>query len=223
MRLKGDHSEQHGHCWNIMNFICPMSILQHCLFHQVFAVFANQSELLIHNGVGWISKGKVLGQEIVFFLAHITTSSNPLGMPAGFCMFMAQVFFLWYLNTLNLDVQEQKSTADQVGRPCTFKTDLRIFTNDLSVQMLHLPHLPTFMNPVYGAQITHDDRFHGEIHWEHSVFPSRYWKKDPFSIKPGPDLRICESKRCYLLMRVFQMGLVEVLLLSGMIIYDTLD
>lgn len=125
-------------------------------------------------------------------------SSNLLGVPDGFCMFMAQVFFLWHLNTLNLDVQEQeKSNADLVGRPCTFKTDLRIFTNDLSVQMLHFYILSWI--ECMGCKL-HTWWY---ISWWNSLrtfsIPIEILKKDPFSIKPGPDLRICESKRSYVI------------------------
>lgn len=105
--------------------------------------FVEHTDLLIHNDVRWLSKGKVLDrfcelrQEIVSFLGMCKhkRAQNLLERMLDE-QFMAQVYFLCdtfgHLNTLNLKVQgREKSVTDLVERLCVFKTKLTIFTTDL--------------------------------------------------------------------------------------------
>ena len=74
-KLSGDLKNTVDTVMNIVNFIRSTSSLQHRLFRQLLAdTFAEHTDLLVHNDVRWLSKGKVLDrfcqlrQEIVSFL-----------------------------------------------------------------------------------------------------------------------------------------------------------
>lgn len=45
-----------------INFIQSTSSLQHCLFHMLLSEMSEHHDLLLHNDVRWLSKGKALGQ-----------------------------------------------------------------------------------------------------------------------------------------------------------------
>lgn len=108
-RSKKHHGHCHEHCkLHPLNFS-----LQHCLFRQLLAdMSAEHTDLLVHNNVRWLSKGKVLDrfcelrQEIGSFLCTCThkRAANLLEHMLDE-QFMA-VYFLCdisgHLNTLNL-------------------------------------------------------------------------------------------------------------------------
>ncbi len=74
-KLSSDLKNTMDTVMNIVNFIRSTSSLQHCLFRMMLAdMFAEHTDLLVHNDVRWLSKGNALNgfcelqQEIVSFL-----------------------------------------------------------------------------------------------------------------------------------------------------------
>ena len=116
-KLSGDLKNTMDTFMNIVNFIHhSTSSLQHRLFRMMLAnMFAEHTDLLVHNDVSWLSKRNVLDsffelhQEIMFFLCVCKQkcAANLLGrMPDE--QFMAEIYFLCdifrHLNTLNLEL-----------------------------------------------------------------------------------------------------------------------
>lgn len=139
----------------IINFIRSTSSLQHRLFRQLLSeMSAEHQDLLLHNDVRWLSKGKALErfcdlrEEITAFLR-----SSKLKRAATYLTqilddnFMADVYFLCdifrHLNDLNVGLQgRDKTVIDLVEQMGAFQVKLDIFTTDLSTgRMLHFPTL----------------------------------------------------------------------------------
>ena len=233
-KLSGDLKNTMDTVMSIVNFIRSTSSLQHRLFRQMLAdTFADHTDLLVHNDVRWLSKGKVLDrfcelrQEIVSFLRtckHKRAANLLEGMLDE--RFMAEVYFLCdifgHMNTLNLELQGRgKSIADLVERLCAFKTKLSIFKTDLiTKKLLHFPQLRAFMSTSPRGEITpvmtdcmtkltenFTERFQGfSIPIEVLQFA-----RDPFSIKPDADfcVKVKEVLSC-IDEGTFQMELVDV-------------
>ena len=101
-KLSGDLKNTMDTVMSIVNFIRSTSSLQHRLFRQLLAdTFADHTDLLVHNDVRWLSKGKVLDcfcelrQEIVSFL-RTCKHKRAVNLLEGMLdeRFMAEVYFL---------------------------------------------------------------------------------------------------------------------------------
>uniref|UniRef100_A0A671WXQ4 DUF4371 domain-containing protein n=1 Tax=Sparus aurata TaxID=8175 RepID=A0A671WXQ4_SPAAU len=209
-KLSGDLKNTMDTVMNIVNFIRSTSSLQHRLFRMMLAdMFAEHTDLLVHNDVRWLSKGNVLDRfcelhlEIVSFLrvCKHKRAANLLERMLDE-QFMAEVYFLCdifkHLNTLNLELQgREKSIADLVEKLCAFKTKLTIFTTDLSATgLLHFPRLRGFMNTAPEARITPvmtdfmtklTENFTERFQGFNIPIEVLHFARDPFSIKPEAD------------------------------------
>lgn len=233
-KLSGDLKNTMDTVMSIVNFIRSTSSLQHRLFRQLLAdMSAEHTDLLVHNDVRWLSKGKVLDrfcelrQEIVSFLRTCKNKRATNLMERMLNdQFMAEVHFLGdifgHLNTLNLKVQgREKSVADLVESLCAFKTKLTIFTADLMpTKLQHFPQLCAFMSTSPGAHITPvmtdfmiklSENFNERFHDFSIPMEVLQFARDPFSIKPEADfcVKAKEVMSC-IDESMFQMEMVDV-------------
>ncbi|KAL0152649.1 hypothetical protein M9458_052372 [Cirrhinus mrigala] len=139
----------------IINFIRSTSSLHHRLFRMLLSeMSAEHHDLLLHNDVRWLSKGKALEcfcglrEEIITFLrgskqkkaeTHLSRILDDNFM-ADAC-FLSDIFK--HLNDLNLGLQgRDKTVIDLVEQMRAFQVKLDLFANDLSTgRMLHFPTL----------------------------------------------------------------------------------
>ncbi|XP_060768194.1 SCAN domain-containing protein 3-like [Neoarius graeffei] len=157
-KLSGELKEVMDDVMAIINFIRSTSSLQHRLFRQLLAEMnADHYDLLLHNDVRWLSKGRALDrfchlrEEIAVFLrnnkhrkAHIHL--NRMRDDA----FMSAVCFLndifKHLNDLNLALQgRDKTVIDLVEQMRAFPVKLDLFATDLTGRMLHFPTLREYI------------------------------------------------------------------------------
>ncbi|RXN38167.1 SCAN domain-containing 3-like isoform X2 [Labeo rohita] len=150
----------------IINFIRSTSSVQHRLFRMLLSeMSAEHHDLLLHNDVSWLSKGKALErfcglrEEIITFLrgskqkkaeTHLSRILDDNFM-ADAC-FLSDIFK--HLNDLNLGLQgRDKTVIDLVEQMRAFQVKLDLFANDLSTgRMLHFPTLRKCISS--PAQIT---------------------------------------------------------------------
>ncbi|MGH0161433.1 UNVERIFIED_CONTAM: hypothetical protein FKN15_041049 [Acipenser sinensis] len=142
----------------IINFIRSTSSLQHRLFRLLQAdMSADHHDLLVHNDVRWITKGKALNRfcdlkdEIIEFLNNSShKNAERYSNMVRDDEFMAKVCFLsdifGHLNTLNLELQgRDKTIIDLVEKLNAFQSKLSLFSSDLHLQkLLHFPQLCNF-------------------------------------------------------------------------------
>lgn len=149
-----------------INFIRSTSSLQHRLFRMLLSeMSAEHHDLLLHNDVRWLSKGKALERfcglrkEIITFLrsskqkkaeTHLSRILDDNFM-ADAC-FLSDIFK--HLNDLNLALQgRDKTVIDLVEQMRAFPVKLDLFATDLSTgRMLHFPTLRKCISS--PAQIT---------------------------------------------------------------------
>lgn len=203
IRLKGDHSEQHhGHCitsW-ISSAQCPSCSIAFSVRCSLIYLPIKRLPVLIHNDVGWLSKGKVLGQEIVFFLAHITTNEQ---QPSWSACWILHVYGTSVLSVTFKHSESWCAEAEVYSWPSWEALYIQDRVKDFHKWSLSTNAALTTSSyfhesSIWGANYTHDDRFHGEIHWEHSVFSSRYWKKTPFLSNLGQTYIYVKAKEVML-------------------------
>ncbi|XP_029905790.1 general transcription factor II-I repeat domain-containing protein 2B-like [Myripristis murdjan] len=138
----------------LVNFVRESSSLQHRLFRALLEdVSAEHKDLLLHNNVRWLSKGRVLERvcdlrdELLSFLSslqskkaqdfHSFLSDNKV---------MADVIFLCdimsHLNHLNLQLQGKNHTvADMYEAVDAFRSKLTLLEKDIQGRKLHFPRL----------------------------------------------------------------------------------
>ncbi|XP_058626113.1 SCAN domain-containing protein 3-like [Onychostoma macrolepis] len=149
-----------------INFIRSTSSLQHRLFRMLLSeMSAEHHDLLLHNDVRWLSKGKALvrfcglREEIITFLrsskhkkaeTHLSRILDDNFMADA--SFLSDIFK--HLNDLNLALQgRDKTVIDLVEQMRAFPVKLDLFATDLSTgRMLHFPTLRKFISS--PAQIT---------------------------------------------------------------------
>ncbi len=128
-----------------INFIRSTSSLQHRLFCKLLSeMSAEHHDLLLHNDIRWLSKGKALEhfcdlrEEIVTFL-HSSKQKKAEGhlksvlddsLTADVC-FLSDIFK--HLNNLNVGLQgRDKTVIDLVEQMHTFQVKLDLIVTDLS-------------------------------------------------------------------------------------------
>uniref|UniRef100_A0AAR2JP96 DUF4371 domain-containing protein n=1 Tax=Pygocentrus nattereri TaxID=42514 RepID=A0AAR2JP96_PYGNA len=139
---------------SLVNFIRESSSLQHRLFRALLEeMSAAHHDLLLHNDVRWLSKGRVLERvcelhdELCSFLGNLQNEKAH-----SFLKFlndskeMAYVHFLCditsHLNQLNLQLQGKNHTiADMYEAVEAFRLKLDLFQRDIQGRKLHFPKL----------------------------------------------------------------------------------
>uniref|UniRef100_A0A669CMJ3 Uncharacterized protein n=1 Tax=Oreochromis niloticus TaxID=8128 RepID=A0A669CMJ3_ORENI len=138
-----------------INFIRSTSSLQHRLFHMLLSeMSAEHHDLLLHNDVRWLSKGRALErfcdlkEAITAFLCNsrqkkAETYLNRImdnSFMASVC-FLTDIFKL--MNDLNLGLQGRgKTVTELVEQMHVFQVKLNLFETDLSTgRLLHFPKL----------------------------------------------------------------------------------
>ncbi|XP_071059414.1 zinc finger BED domain-containing protein 5-like [Pseudochaenichthys georgianus] len=156
-KLSGDLKDVMDKTMKIINFIRGNSSTQHRLFRKfVLESDATHDDLLLHNEVHWLSKGKAfepfieLRDQVVEFVKQ----SKSKGAADYLCImrdktYMSNVVFLAdifsHLNALNLQLQgKEKSVVNLVEKLDAFRRKLDLFNTDLiSGKLLHFNTLKT--------------------------------------------------------------------------------
>lgn len=145
----------------LVNFIRSNSSLQHRLFRSFLDESSAQyGDLLLHNDVRWLSKGRVLERfwsirgEVLQFLGSLKAKKA-----TDFVDFitdvakMTTVAFLvditGYLNELNLQLQGRNKTVIDLQQKCkSFQAKLELFHRDIeAAHLLHFPTLKSILTP----------------------------------------------------------------------------
>lgn len=153
-KLCGEMKEAMDTVTRLVNFVRESSSLQHRLFRALLEeMSAEHKDLLLHNDVRWLSKGRVLERvcdlrdELVSFLSSLQSQKAQ-----GFKRFlsdnkvMAHVLFLCdimsHLNQLNLQLQGNNHTvADMYEAIEAFRSKLNLLERDIHGRKLHFPRL----------------------------------------------------------------------------------
>ncbi|MBN3290676.1 SCND3 protein, partial [Polypterus senegalus] len=156
-KLSGELKEVMEKTMKIINHIRGTSSTQHRLFRKfVLESQASHDDLLLHNDVRWLSKGKALERfvelraQVVDFLKQSKSkaAADHLRIMQD-TLYMCNVAFLTdifsHLNTLNLQLQGKgKSVVDLVEKLDAFGNKLDLFHADLlSGRLLHFNTLKT--------------------------------------------------------------------------------
>uniref|UniRef100_A0A8C4T636 HAT C-terminal dimerisation domain-containing protein n=1 Tax=Erpetoichthys calabaricus TaxID=27687 RepID=A0A8C4T636_ERPCA len=190
----------------LMNFLRCNSSLQHRLFHSFLEeMSAEFGDLLLHNDVRWLSKGRVLErfwnlrEDVADFLQSLNTKKA-----AEFLTFIQDsdkvallaflVDIMGHINTLNLSLQgADKTIVELQEKCCAFETKLSIFINDLEGgKMLHFPNLKSCMTAdqqacfqlistfLHHLKVEFDERFKDF----RKLKPVFLFVADPFIVQP---------------------------------------
>ncbi|KAJ7986165.1 hypothetical protein DPEC_G00347950 [Dallia pectoralis] len=152
----------------IINFFRGTSSTQHPLFRQLVADSedATHDDLLLHNDVRWLSKGKALDRfcallgEVKAFL--ISSNSKAAADHLVFLedkKFLSIVAFLadifGHLNNLNMQLQgKDKTIVDMVEKLQAFTIKLGLLESDISTgRLLHFSTLKTQARQVTGLMV----------------------------------------------------------------------
>uniref|UniRef100_A0A3Q3EAD9 HAT C-terminal dimerisation domain-containing protein n=1 Tax=Labrus bergylta TaxID=56723 RepID=A0A3Q3EAD9_9LABR len=148
-----------------INFIHSTSSLHHRLFRKLLSnMSAEHRDLLLHNDVRWLSKGKALerccdlNEEIATFLRSTKLKKAETHLNRILDNnFMADVCFLSdifkHLNDLNEGLQgRDKTVTDHLEQMRAFQVKLDFFATDLSTGRMHFPTLRKHISS--PAQIT---------------------------------------------------------------------
>ncbi|BFY98365.1 hypothetical protein BsWGS_01405 [Bradybaena similaris] len=198
-------------CMKIIIFIRSTSSLQHRLFRQLLEeTEADYKDLLLHNDVRWLSKGKALDrfwslrEEIVIFLGNCTQrNAEKYRKVLNDNAFLADVCFLndlfAHLNTLNFKLQgRDKTIIDLVEQLNAFRDKLPLFLMDLqTAKLLHFPNLKDFIAlktdsaTVTNGMIELLQNLHKNFNdrFEDFNIPKNVllFVRDPFKIPPASD------------------------------------
>ncbi|XP_034150622.1 zinc finger BED domain-containing protein 5-like [Esox lucius] len=164
-KLSGELKAVMDKVMRVINFVRGTSSTQHRLFRQLVADSeeATHDDLLLHNDVRWLSKGKALDRfcallgEVKAFL--ISSKSKTAADHLVFLedeKFMSNVAFLTdifgHLNNLNMQLQgKDKTIVDMVERLQAFTVKLGLLESDISTgRLLHFSTLKTQARRVTG-------------------------------------------------------------------------
>ena len=144
-KLSGELKSTMDSVMATINFIRSTSSLQHRLFRMLLSeISAEHHDLLLHNDVRWLSKGKALERfcdlrgEITAFLGsskHKKAETHLNRMLddnfIGDVSFLSDIFK--HLNDLNVGLQgRDKTVIELVEQMCAFQVKLDLFGTDLS-------------------------------------------------------------------------------------------
>ncbi|KAK0135260.1 SCAN domain-containing protein 3 [Merluccius polli] len=213
----------------IINHIRGTSSTQHRLFRKfVLESEASHDDLLLHNDVRWLSKGKALerfvelsAQVVEFFKQSKAKAAADHLRTMQDSEYMSNVAFLTdifsHLNALNLQLQgKEKSVVDLVEKLDAFGNKLDLFNADLlSGRLLHFSTL----KKVGQSHVT--DRMKKFITQLKDNFSSRFddfliprdvigFVRDPFSINPSGEFSTNSVKMMPLDEAAIQSELAEI-------------
>lgn len=212
-RLKGDFSQIMTTVMKLINFIRSKSSLQHRLFRSfTHDVSSEYTELLLHNDVRWLSKGKALHRimqmyETIIqflksadnnrakeFLVFLQSDSTRLKLS-----FLTDI--LGHMNELNLRLQGQGHSIFEL-HDCvrSFSAKLQLFQVDLTPgRFLHFRHVQQYCKDRDTSNIDEQmSEFHDFIRVLQDEFETRfadfrrcehllYYLQDPFSAQAQAD------------------------------------
>uniref|UniRef100_A0A3Q1BMH2 HAT C-terminal dimerisation domain-containing protein n=1 Tax=Amphiprion ocellaris TaxID=80972 RepID=A0A3Q1BMH2_AMPOC len=153
-KLCGKMQETMDTVTRLVNFVHENSSLQHRLFRAMLdEISAEHKDLLLHNDVRWLSKGRVLERvcdlrdELASFLSTLQSQRAQ-----EFKIFlidndmMGYVFFLCdimsHLNCLNLQLQGKNHTVvDMYKAVEAFRSKVKLLEKDIQGRKLHFPRL----------------------------------------------------------------------------------
>lgn len=167
-KLSGELKAVMDKVMRVINFVRGTSSTQHRLFRQLVADSeeATHDDLLLHNDVRWLSKGKALDRfcallgEVKAFL--ISSKSKAAADHLVFLedeKFMSNVAFLadifGHLNNLNMQLQgKDKTIVDMVEKLQAFTVKLGLLESDISTgRLLHFSTLKTQARRVTGLRV----------------------------------------------------------------------
>lgn len=228
-KLNGDLKEVMDKTMKIINFIRSNSSTQHRLFRK----FVHESEaahfdLLLHNDVRWLSKGKALDRfielrhHVVDFLKqsksnaasdHLRTMQD--GEYMSNVAFLSDIFA--HLNALNLQLQGRgKCVVDMVERLGAFRTKLDLFYADLVPRkLLHFTSLKTvgmrrvtdgMKDFIVQLRQNFSDRFN-DFAIPRDVMD---FVRDPFTVNPGGEFSANVQKLIVLDEATVQCQLIDI-------------
>uniref|UniRef100_A0A8C1LXS3 DUF4371 domain-containing protein n=1 Tax=Cyprinus carpio TaxID=7962 RepID=A0A8C1LXS3_CYPCA len=149
--LSDEHAEVMNTMMKMINFLRAFSSYQHRMLREFLReVDANADDLLLHNNVRWLSKGRVLARfwsirrELASFLAEQSQKATQFSLRLENEKQMDNVAFLVditsHLNELNLRLQSKDNSI------CELKTAVRsfqrkpeVFKEDLQGDCAHFP------------------------------------------------------------------------------------
>ncbi|CAM4733374.1 unnamed protein product [Leuciscus chuanchicus] len=150
--LSDEYAEVMNTMMRMINFLRASSSLQHRMLREFLReVDANADDLLLHNNVRWLSKGRVLERfwsirgEIAAFLAQLksqkaTTFSLFLEDDKKMDIVAFLVDITSHLNELNLKLQgKDNSVCDLMTAVRSFQRKLVLFREDLLADCAHFP------------------------------------------------------------------------------------
>ncbi len=150
--LSDEYAEVMNTMMKMINFLRAFSSYQHRMLREFLReVDANADDLLLHNNVRWLSKGRVLARfwsirrEVAYFLTELVSQKA-----TQFSLFlenkkqMDNVAFLVditsHLNELNLRLQgKDNSICELVTAVRSFQRKLEVFKEDLQGDCAHFP------------------------------------------------------------------------------------
>ncbi|XP_065131907.1 protein FAM200A-like [Paramisgurnus dabryanus] len=153
-KLSGKMKETMDTVMRLVNFIRASSGLQHRLFRALLEeMSAERHDLLLHNDVRWLSKGRVLERvcelqhELCTFLSSLQSQKAETFLrflndntEMAFVHFLCDI--MSHLNQLNLQLQGKNHTiADMYEAVEAFRLKLDLFERDLQGRKLHFPYL----------------------------------------------------------------------------------
>ncbi|KAI4897402.1 hypothetical protein NFI96_031536 [Prochilodus magdalenae] len=150
--LSDEYAEVMKTMMKIINFLRASSSCQHRMLREFLKeVDANSDDLLLHNNVGWLSKGRVLERfwsirrEVTAFLeqlesqkaANVSVFLND-EKNMGIVAFLADI--MSHLNGLNLQLQGKNNfICDLMTAVRSIQRKLQVFKEDLQGDYTHFP------------------------------------------------------------------------------------
>ena len=206
-RLSGELKSVMDKVMKIINFVRATSSTQHRLFRQLVAESedATHDDLLLHNDVRWLSKGKALDrfcaliEEVRAFLklSKNKAAADHLALVTD-VKFMSHVAFLsdifGHLNQLNLDLQgKEKIIVDMVEKLEAFIKKLELLDMDISSgRLLHFSTLKKLGSGKVNELMTDfikqlQDNFTSRF--DDYFIPKELiaFVREPLQVKPGGD------------------------------------